>query len=462
MHRDSAGEWTRGPKRRAWTITVATFVLAGLLAPSAYAAQSATNRNTAQYSVTVEAIATAVYGAEYPDLIAAFEKLHPNIKVKYETQTYQQVQDAGALELSGSNVPALVQVNQGWGSTGKLVQDHLLYPLESYAKQYGWARYQPPALMAVDGRQSESTIGAGTLYGMSVEGSWAGVYYNRALLKRIGQGIPKTLSDFENDLKLAKSAGLIPIALGTQGAGDYLAEYVWFLTWLNHDANVAPIRNVIDNVGSASWDTPGDVWAAKTVQGWEKAGYFNSDYAGLQGPTGAEALFTQGKVLFYVDGDWDLASAVQAMGANVGAFPMPSGSSAHGPAALVIGNSDWVIPARGPDHAQAAELLDFMVSPAAAKIVLQKADTVPATVFPGEVQIARRMAPAIYENVSLYVNAVQTGTEYVPDPDWATPDMLGFLASGLESLLAQRITPSQFAKGLQSDEAQFRSTLKAG
>jgi raffinose/stachyose/melibiose transport system substrate-binding protein len=404
------------------------------------------------------------YEVEYDAMMKAFEKAYPNVKVIFKDQTFTQETKTGVLELSGSNVPAVFQANEGWDSLGLLVKDGLLVPLDGYAAKYHWAKYQSAPLMSVDGRQTATVMGQGPLYGMATEGEWVGVYYNKALLKKIGRPVPQTLTAFEQDMKIAKAAGITPMALATGGSPCGLNEYWWFLTWLSETPTsaLAPIRDVIDAAGHYSWSTPGSVKAAATVLSWTKAGYFNSDYAGLTYPGGPVSLFTSGKTLFYLDGNWDVPSIVKGMGNNVGLFPFPAAVPGRAPQALAIGGTPWVIPARGPDHALAAEFINFIVSPAVARLILKQGGQLPATTFPGELQFGKSLGAVLDDQVDFYYKEVLAGTAEMPDPDWATPDMFGDIDSGMQSLMAGRTSPQEYVGGLQSDETSFRATLASG
>ena len=106
--------------------------------------------------------------------------------------------------------------NNGWQSLGTLVQGHLVMNLDQAAKAYGWRQQVPQSILrehefSADGKQ----MGTGSLFGMPVaRSSMIEVYYNRALLAKVGATLPKTFTDFTTDLAKAKSVGITPIALG--------------------------------------------------------------------------------------------------------------------------------------------------------------------------------------------------------------------------------------------------------
>ncbi|MBO0730507.1 MAG: extracellular solute-binding protein [Acidimicrobiaceae bacterium] len=386
----------------------------------------------------------------------AFEKAHPGVHITMRTQSFQQLVNTGILQLSGNNAPSLIQVNEGFQSLGQMVKSNLLVPLDSYASRYHWNKLQSPTLMSLDGRQTPTAMGVGHLWGMSTTATWLGVFYNKTLLSKIGQPVPKTFADFEHDLALAKSAGITPLSLGTAG-GPGLSEYYWFLIWAAQSQSLSDIRNLIYGVGNKSWNTPSAIAATNTYQKWADNGYFTPGYAGYNG-TQATDQFTQGKSLFMVNGTWAIPQVASTLKNNAGVFLLPSATSAHGPEGVTTGNLAWAIPQKGPNHDLAAQFLNFLVSPPAAKIYFNSAKELPATSFPGEVNLAKHGGPLLYDQVVGFEKG-SAGQLPMPYPDWASTNMLNDISSGLTEVLAHKISAQQYVSQLQSDYAQFRSTL---
>src|SRR5581483_4218060 len=98
---------------------------------------------------------------------------------------------------------------------GPLVQAKLLMPLDRYAARYGWnARYSAGIrrmnMFSADGKR----FGTGSLFGLPMTGEVVGVFYNKAKLRQLGLGVPKTFEQFETALAKAKAAGETPIQFG--------------------------------------------------------------------------------------------------------------------------------------------------------------------------------------------------------------------------------------------------------
>ena len=55
-------------------------------------------------------------------------------------------------------------------------------------------------------------------------------------------------------------------------------------------------------------------------------------------------------------------------------------------------------------------------------------------------------------------NAVATANGVVPYEDWATPTFYDTITAAIQELLANRLTPQQFADKVQADYSDFQSS----
>lgn len=390
------------------------------------------------------------------EAVKAFERMHPGVHITLRTESYTQLINTGILQAGASSAPALMQVNEGFQSLGQMVKDNLLVPLDSYAAKYQWSKLQSSALISLDGRQSPTALGVGHLWGMSTTATWIGVFYNKDLLARLKQPVPATFQEFEHDLALAKQAGITPLSEGSASGGG-LDEYYWFLIWAAQSPSLASIRDLIYGVGNNSWNSPSAIAATETFKKWADDGYFTPGYAGFSANQVVDQ-FTQGKSLFMIEGTWAIPQIAGSLGNKAGIFLLPSATSGHGAEGVTTGNLAWAIPKNGPDHALAVELLNFLVSPQVAKMYFNIAKELPATSFPGELALAKKGGELAYDQAIGFMKG-SAGQLPMPYPDWATPNMLNDLTSGLTEVLASRTTPQQYLASLQSDYEQFRAGL---
>ena len=86
---------------------------------------------------------------------------------------------------------------------------HLIVPLDSLAKAYGWdnrfgsSAALNPLRWSADGQH----WGTGELWGIAQKAEVLGVFYNKATMKRLGIKVPTTFAEFEQSLATAKAGG---------------------------------------------------------------------------------------------------------------------------------------------------------------------------------------------------------------------------------------------------------------
>jgi raffinose/stachyose/melibiose transport system substrate-binding protein len=394
----------------------------------------------------------------YSEAAAAYTRLHPNVHVEVKSITFATMLDTGSLILSGSNAPSLFEVAQTYGSMYKLAQEHLILPLSSYAAQYGWAKTTSSSLLGLDGEASpaKQLLWSGDLYGMAYTANIVGVFYNKRLLAKVGDGIPRTFSAFEKDLATAKHDGLIPLSAGggsnTYQLGQDVSEIAGAIA-PSRAAETYLYRLAAGDLGT-TWTTSYVTRSAVILQDWGKSGYLSRNLLSST-ETSSAAEFSSGKSLFLIDGNWESPAVQQVMGSNVGFFVLPSGSSTHGPQPVATGGEALAIPTHGPDHADAAAFMNFVVSQPGAKLLMDDADQVPVIAVPGETHH--------FGGVNLDITNAWLQTNFANGamPFWGsnTPDALTQLAALSDELVSGRVTPAGFGKALQADELSFRKTM---
>ena len=436
--------------------TVPTVVALGTITTAADAAV------TPHASSTVTLIAENAESGDtglvsvFQEAATAFDKSHPGVNVVMRAQTFDAMQDTGVLELSDSNPPSVYQVNQGWISIARLATDHLLLPLTTYAAQYQWDQRQSSNLLAYDGEAEAGRLGEGTLYGISVDADAIGLWYNKALLAKLHQPVPTTFTQFTNDLALAKQAQITPLTLGVAAGGDADFHVLMDIMYSEAPQSQLPyLRNLVEGNPPATWDSPSFTSALKTLQDWANSGYFTPGYAGLS-LDAAISDFTSGKALFFVGGNYYSGQIIPEMGSNVGFAPPPSGSATHGPVAEASGGLAWTIPTNSPNHALAAEFINYLTGPQVARMFLDT-QQFPILQVPDESAIVHGTLGQVAINSSYLLQASRA----MPWLSLNTPDSFNKIVADLSALLADRMTPAAVGADLQADELTFRATQKS-
>jgi raffinose/stachyose/melibiose transport system substrate-binding protein len=246
------------------------------------------------------------------------------------------------------------------------VADSEVLNLSSYASKYGWtAKFSAQAL--APGRvSSKGVVGRGPLYQAGGQaGVVTGIFYNHALMAKLGLHVPKTVSQFSAELATAKAKGVTPIICSNE---DGLTGHLFDML-LGDYMGAQGIDDVIDNVPGSNLDTPDAVAAADLLGSWMSAGYFNSDANAIQ-QTQSYQEFGAGDGLFLVSGSWIESGGNFPASFNYGMMPFPP-LTVGGPYVGMESNDlAFSISAKSAYPDQAAQFVNWLSTPAAAKVIV--------------------------------------------------------------------------------------------
>jgi glucose/mannose transport system substrate-binding protein len=281
-------------------------------------------------------------------LIKIWNKQHPNTKFKNETVAGGAGTNAKAVlaqRLAAKKPPDSFQ-----GHAGAELQDYIkagqLEPIDSIYKKYGLGKVFPQQLI-------QQIKYKGKLYSVPVNIHRANVlWYNPATLRKAKiSGVPKNWGQFISALKKAKSAGLIPLALGEQWTQKHLLETV-----------------MIGKLGPSGWSAlwkKGGNWNSPNVKAAlnrfrEVLTYTNSDAASLTWQD-ASKLVADGKAAFNIMGDWADGYF------RVDLKKKPNTGYAWAPVPGTAGVYDWLsdsftLPKGAPHRSAAVQWLGFLGS----------------------------------------------------------------------------------------------------
>jgi raffinose/stachyose/melibiose transport system substrate-binding protein len=367
-------------RRGLATLTVAVLVVAGCAGPGTAATPSPTAGPTSTAGASTgggtssapSASATAAgptCGTDPVELNAYFEtgfdlpfklsdeftKQYPNVTWKISQDQFTNLMNATPRLLSGDNPPDLIRLP----SMVSLVKDGLLKNLDNYVTAYGWDKF-PAAQLAQNRVGSDGTRGSGSLYAAGLNYSLTGVFYSKKLAQQIGMtAAPTTVAEFEDLLKKAKDAGLLPImAWNATASGGGLAFPLQNL--MAAYGPTGPINDWIFQKQGATIDTPTNLTAAQHLQQWVQAGYFPKDVNAIE-YTDANARFGKGEGVFMFNGDWQNASYDKDQPQGVGFFVFPS-ADAGGKVAAMSAPLTYGIAAKAKNADCAAFFLNWVAT----------------------------------------------------------------------------------------------------
>lgn len=388
----------------------------------------------------------------WDQLNAEFEAKYPNVTIKRVNRDFGELKALLRLAISSPNGPDVVEANQGWPDMGALVKGGLLLPLDNYADAYDWNQRVSQNVLAVSSWSPDGkNFGTGNLYGYTTMGEIIGVYYNRQMLSDLGLQLPTTLAEFEQDLETAKQAGQVPIQFANGDAFPGIHEYAVIQDQL---ASTDYLTSLIFGTqrDQLSFETPENVQAAATLQDWAAKGYFTPGFGGA-GYDSAVADFGKGQGLFMITGNWIVAN-LGADSTDFGFFLLPP-QTAGGPAVSTGGAGFPLSIAAGTEQPDAAAAyIDWMTSDHASDLLLET----------GQIPLHTGASTSAVQQGTLLadvVNATAAATAdngVVPYEDWATPTFYDTLTAGIQELMANRISPEEFAGNVQSDYADFQSS----
>jgi multiple sugar transport system substrate-binding protein len=223
----------------------------------------------------------------WKELIAAYEKKHPDVKVNLQQVPFAQFVKQMTVRFAAGNPPDIVHLpsrdfasfaDQGW-----------LEPLDARLKSTDIPATWPPL-------QSEMQWG-GRTQGVLLMGYGGILFYNEQKLKDAKVGVPKTPDEWLAAMKATTDAGK-----GQFGLATITAEH----------------PNMVVEMAS---------WVVGSGADWLKGGKYNfTDPAVIKAVDAARQLFIDGKVAFLRDGPWvwgALAKAPADVRPNLKIAPLP-------------------------------------------------------------------------------------------------------------------------------------------
>ncbi|NGO69146.1 extracellular solute-binding protein [Streptomyces boncukensis] len=392
--------------------------------------------------------------AEVERLNGEFQRKYPNVTIKRVSRGFNDLRKTLKLALSGDRPPDVVQANQGYSDMVAFARAGMLVPLDSYAGLYSWNTRFPRTLLDLnrvspDGKR----FGTGQLYGISQEGEYIGVYYNKKVLRKAGVAPPRTWRDLTRALPALKRAGQLPVQFGN--LDKYPAIHTFGVLQGQAAGSAEPVRETVFGRGGG-FDTDATRTAARTLADWAERGYLPRGANG-KGYDDAAKQFADGNGAFLITGTWQLADLRKPMGDDLGFMPPPP---AAGRQPVTTGGEGlaWSITAKSRHPGVAAAYLDFLTGARAATVMTEEG-VLP--LVPGKAaehldpRTARGRMFAGWEQLN-------AADGLVPYLDYATPGFYDTLSADLQEVLSGKLSPGGLAARMQKEYAEFRAGQRTG
>ena len=396
--------------------TSLALALTGCSSGSTSAAQSSANKEPRTFTIWDYESADSAMGQAWAKAIEIFKAKHPEVTVKTEAQTFEQIQKNAKIVLTGDTVPDVMEYNKGNATAGQLAAQGLISPLTDAAKQYGWDKKLAGSLATTAKYDSKGLMGSGDWYGVPNYGEFVGVYYNKDMFAQAGVQVPKTLDDFVKVMDAFKAKGVTPLA--TAGA-EYPLGQLWYELVLSKAS-----RSFVDSYqlfkSDVDFSGPEITGGTETLKDWISKGYIANNVGALK----AEDMgvsFIQGKSPMMVSGSWWYGRLATDMKANWGMFTFP-GNSLHPGSS---GNL-WVVPSKAKNADLAKDFIDITLSSDVQDVLAQKGGLpVASTVTASDPKVAE-----LTKSFSSILS--QDGLAFYPD--WPVPGYYDVIVAQLQGL----------------------------
>jgi alpha-glucoside transport system substrate-binding protein len=367
-------------------------VAAAVLAASSSGSGATKSTSAVSGSITFDGVWTGAEAKAFGDVIKAFNKVNPNVKVNYKP-VGDNLPTVLSTAVAGGKPPDMADIAQP-GLVKQFVAKGALKPI-TYAQKTLSANFAPSWIAL--GKFSGKT------YGLVFKASnKSTVWYSAPAFKAAGVKAPATWPQLTSVANTIKSSGVPPYSVG--GADG------WTLTDLFENIYIrqaGPAKYTLLTNHKLKWTDPSVTNAMKTMAGvFASANLAGGTSGAVQTdfPTSVNNVFqTPPKAAMVMEGDFvpGVATVKSKPGTGYGEFPFPSiGGSAP---SVVIGG-DTIVAFRDTPAIQA--FVKFLASPAAAAAWASKGGfatgnrNMPASVYPDATTRATASAIAKAKNVA--------------------------------------------------------------
>lgn len=362
-------------------------------------------------------------GQAWAKAVEIFKQRHPEVTVKQEDQTFEQIQKNAKIVLTGDDVPDVMEYNKGNGTAGQLASQGLLTDLSDVVKDKGWDKTVTGPTTVTAQYDENGLMGSGSWYGIPNYGEYVTVYYNKKMFDDIGAKVPTTLAELEGVMDAFVAAGQTPLA---EAGAEYPLGQLWYLLALSNGDDQF-IKDYQMFAGSVDWTGGPTAKGAAKLKEWGDKGYIATDSSGLTAEDMGTA-FIAGKYPIMVSGSWWFGRLKDQMTDEWGQFLFPSKYTAGSSGNL------WVVPKNAKNKELAYEFIDITLSDEVQK-VLGEAGGLPIAGDPSG--ISDEQTRVFTENFQQLVK--DSGLAFYPD--WPVPGFYDQVVSANQSILSGSKTP---------------------
>ncbi|MEU9288276.1 extracellular solute-binding protein [Streptomyces sp. NPDC048275] len=367
------------------------------------------------------------------DVVKAFEKANPGVKVRYTTSGADQYQQQIRTQLSSGTAPDVMSVWPGNGNPGAtyvLAKPGYLRDLSDQP----WAAKMPDAIKTV-AQYERKTYNA--IFGQN----GIGAVYNQQALAKAGLTPPDTWTDLLAFCKAAKAKGTPAFALGNQD--NWVTQLVLYAlvatTVYGEDRDFdQKMQAGQATFAQSQWATALDKYLTM-----EKSGCFQKNPLGTNYEA-SQALAATGKTLGIIQGNWVIALL---KGKNPqGTFTLRALPATDDPSETLIpaaAGAGYGVNAKAKNEELALKFVNFVMSPEGMNLFAKKQGSLPSLPDTGY-----SVDPSLVE-LSKFIGSDRT----VPFMDqlWPNAKVQQTMLSGLQEIFSGQSTPEKLLDEMDTD-----------
>lgn len=286
-------------------------------------------------------------------IIAAFEQMYPDVKVKEIVQDADVYEDEGLITLVQSKTPPDVYFQWGGDLVRLYAESGFGADLTAALEKGGWKD------TFLDAAWPDAMY-EGKIYLIPTNLDVTTVlWYNEVMFEETGVTAPETWSEFMNVCAKLKENGITPVIVGN--------KELWPLgNWAGHIVGNAGGADLYDNVFTLKEDfaNPDFIRAFGLFEEMAEKGYFNEGMNGMDADPGMMGFF-QGFAAMHPIGSWLVPEALTSAPEDFrySAFNTPAISWGKGEQPSIIGlSTGYMIHAESPNFDVAVSFLRFFTS----------------------------------------------------------------------------------------------------
>ncbi|MBO0981522.1 ABC transporter substrate-binding protein [Microbacterium sp. SD291] len=378
-----------------------------------------------------------------------FKKKHPDVKVDFQTTSFDAMRQNAKITLTGDDVPDVIEFNKGNADGGQLAGQGLLSPLTEQVEKYGWDEKVKGSMQAFAQYDEKGLAGSGDWYGVPNIGEYVMFYYNKDLFAQAGiTAEPTNLDEFEAAMDKLLAAGVTPISSSASTSQGFNQMWIWYsLVAAEADRTAIDdfmfLREPVD-FSKAPWKTGADrfqQWIDKGYVG-EQLGGLNFEQATVNFLSGEKAMLIWNQGEFFrireqATFEWDYFTLPGAH--------MQMGSSGH----------LWGVPANAKNKELAYDWIDITLS----EEVQNKIGQLGGLPLAGD---ASSIEDELTREYTERFNELVEADTLAFYPDYPVPGFLDFIQSHMQATANGNETADEYTEDLQKFYDEGREAALAG